>query len=215
MMQDAKAPTPMAGLTRQQIPNMLTNARVVLTVIFIALLAFYKVGHDRSWLLIAGLVLFIIAAITDFFDGYLARKWQVESAYGRVMDPVCDKVLVLGAYAMLAGPGFDIGNVQVSGVLPWMVVAMLGRELLVTALRGEIERHGQKFGAMMVGKVKTTVQLVAAPVLMFLILLGDINANAGDYAWVTFSLGLLVTIITLISGIPYLTAGVRILKQPG
>ncbi|MEZ6192856.1 MAG: CDP-alcohol phosphatidyltransferase family protein [Phycisphaerales bacterium] len=142
----------------RQLPNQLTLLRLVLAAVFFVLLNCYRYEADSpAWLLPVAIVVFILAAITDTLDGYLARKWHVESKFGRIMDPFCDKVLVIGAFVYLAGPRFvipgsvEIGDIDffsmVTGVYPWMVAVILARELLVTAIRGELEGEGVKFGA--------------------------------------------------------------------
>jgi len=87
-----------AMLQRQHIPNLLTMLRLLLAAVFFTLLASYQFGADQAWLLIPAMALFIAAALTDMLDGILARRWQVESKFGRIMDPFCDKVLILGAF---------------------------------------------------------------------------------------------------------------------
>ncbi|MFT3683676.1 MAG: CDP-alcohol phosphatidyltransferase family protein [Phycisphaerales bacterium] len=131
--------------------------------------------HQVDWVLISAAAMFIIACITDVADGYLARKWKVESAFGRIMDPFADKILVVGAFVFLAGPDFwwefPAGSpsrlsghgIQISGVYPWMAVVILGRELLVTSIRGVLEGQGIKFGADWWGKWKMILQSIAIP----------------------------------------------------
>jgi CDP-diacylglycerol--glycerol-3-phosphate 3-phosphatidyltransferase len=111
------------------------------------------------WLNIAFIV-YLIAIITDFLDGFLARRWHVEGAFGRVVDPFVDKVLVLGSFIFFAGKNFAIPNsvMTSTGVSPWMVVVILARELLVTSLRGDSESSGQAFGAQFSGKLKMGFQ---------------------------------------------------------
>ncbi|MFW6335567.1 MAG: CDP-alcohol phosphatidyltransferase family protein, partial [Phycisphaeraceae bacterium] len=155
-------------LERRQIPNALTVLRLIMSVVFFALLSL--AGTDPA-ALIASAVLFAAAASTDALDGYLARRWKVESAFGRVMDPLCDKVLVLGAFVYLAGPAFtaiaaDGDATQLSGVYPWMVVIMLLREFLVTGLRGMVEAAGVAFGANWYGKAKMILHSIGAPILL-------------------------------------------------
>src|ERR1700686_2868248 len=113
------------------------------------MLSYYQFAMGRPgdvlWLNVAFFV-YLIALITDFLDGYLARKWKVEGAFGRIVDPFVDKVLVLGSFIFFAGKNFTIPmtnpteipqNVKtITGVVPWMVVVILARELLVTTLRG-------------------------------------------------------------------------------
>src|SRR5690606_4636967 len=100
-----------------------------------------------------------------------------ESTFGRIMDPFCDKVLVIGAFIYLSGPRFVIADAvannewftMASGVYPWMVAIVLARELLVTGIRGEMEARGVQFGAQIWGKLKAILQLVAVPVILFIV----------------------------------------------
>jgi len=155
-------------MNKKSIPNQLTLLRLVFAAVFFAVLSFYQFAQSGDWLLWLALGLFVVGMITDFFDGYLARKWDATSVFGRIMDPFVDKVMVLGALVFLAGPGFvqreaifagdviyatwDANTRMISGVQPWMVVLMLARELLVTGIRGEMESRGIAFGANLWGK---------------------------------------------------------------
>lgn len=201
-------------LERRQIPNALTVLRLIMSVVFFALLSL--AGTDPT-ALIASAVLFAAAASTDALDGYLARRWKVESAFGRVMDPLCDKVLVLGAFVYLAGPAFAVADpggkaAQVSGVYPWMVVVMLLREFLVTGLRGMVESAGVKFGANWYGKAKMILQSFGAPILLVIAAVGI----EGDTAWLVWPRDVLVYAIvaaTLLSGMPYVTGAAKAMRS--
>ncbi|MFG0252788.1 MAG: CDP-alcohol phosphatidyltransferase family protein, partial [Phycisphaerales bacterium JB038] len=117
---------------RQHLPNLLTVLRLVLAAVFFVTLEQYRVGHDGGEIVLTiATVLFVVAACTDALDGHLARRWQVESTFGRIIDPLADKVLVLGAFIYLAGPRFSLpaDSGQISGVYPWMVVVILTREI--------------------------------------------------------------------------------------
>jgi CDP-diacylglycerol---glycerol-3-phosphate 3-phosphatidyltransferase len=161
----------------RHVPNILTFSRLILAAVFFALLSRYQyeVRGDR-WLLNIAFVIYLVALITDFFDGYLARRWKVASAFGRITDPFVDKVLVLGSLIFFAGKNFvipesDLGAVPdnvktITGVAPWMVVLILSRELLVTTFRGVSEASGKNFGAAFSGKLKMTLQSVAILVIL-------------------------------------------------
>ncbi|MDB5328769.1 MAG: pgsA, partial [Phycisphaerales bacterium] len=153
----------------RQVPNLITTSRLVLAVVFFACLSWYQYegrGHSTllSWAFLVGLV----AISTDFLDGYLARKWKVESRFGRVVDPFVDKILVLGSFIFFGGKNFIIadeflgGQIRVAhtitGITPAMTVIILGRELLVTSLRGLMESTGLSFGADRAGKIKMVLQ---------------------------------------------------------
>jgi CDP-diacylglycerol---glycerol-3-phosphate 3-phosphatidyltransferase len=150
-----------------QIPNAITVARLILSfILFVMLgLASTKPQDLPSMWLFWAFVVFFVAAITDVIDGALARRWNVTSGFGRVVDPFVDKILVLGCFVMFCGPNFMLhtegGYTSTSGVLPWLVVVLIARELLITVLRQVIESRGQTFGADWSGKLKTFIQLFA------------------------------------------------------
>ncbi len=111
------------------------------------------IAYEACW---AALAVFGIAALSDWFDGYLARRWQATSALGRQLDPLVDKVIVAGCFLyLLALPG------ERTGLRPWMVAVIVVRELIVQAIRSLIEGRGEPFGAKMAGKLKTTFQMLA------------------------------------------------------
>lgn len=210
---------------KKNIPNLLTMLRLILAAVFFVLLAYYRFDEDRSTILLPAIVLFILAAITDAMDGYYARKWEVESKFGRIMDPFCDKVLILGALLFLSGPGFaffkwmshdgmaELGPQQVSGVLPWMVVVIFSRELLVTGIRGELEGSGHKFGANMWGKLKMILQSIVVPIVLFIVYLIDTELiDPRLLIWPRDILVYATVIVTVLSGLPYVTGARRIIK---
>lgn len=209
---------------RLQIPNLITMARVLLAIVFVALLGSITtrslnadptgvdrlgdLAHASTAMLVTAAALFIIAALSDALDGHLARKWKAESKFGRIMDPFADKFLVLGAFIMLAGPGFasfteGIGRIQVSAISGWMAVAMVARELLVTSIRGAYESEGVDFSAGWSGKGKMILQSVAVPVILLVIAFGDPRPDTNArtllllLAWAT-------TIVTILSAFPYI-----------
>src|SRR3954453_1767030 len=140
----------------RHVPNALTGFRLVLAAVFFVLLSFYQYeGRGDPYLLSSAFVIYVLALVTDWLDGYLARKWDAGSAFGRVVDPFADKILVLGAFIFFAGKTFIIPEMEshghdshmvvrtTTGVAPGMVVLLLARELLVTSLRGISESAGQ------------------------------------------------------------------------
>lgn len=149
------------------LPNQLTLLRLVLAIVFFAILSGYSQRQPQTWRLDVSLAIFIVAGITDYLDGYFARKHNQVTALGRILDPVVDKVLVCGGFIFLAGPAFcKADGVNITGVREWMVVVILGRELLVTGLRGFSESRGIQFGAEFVGKAKMWIQSVTIGVLL-------------------------------------------------
>lgn len=213
-------------------PNALTLLRLVLAAGFFLSLAFYRFPTSRPWLLLLAVVLFGAAAITDALDGYLARRWNAETAFGRIMDPFADKVLVIGAFIFLAGPNFvphhpifplprtNLTMSPVSGVDPWMVVVILARELLVTSMRGVLEARGVRFAAGISGKLKMVLQSVAVPFVLVVLWLGTTQrswAGMGDStmplpAWCRVSIDVVVRLTvaaTVLSALPYIVRGWR------
>ena len=128
------------------VPNQLTLARLVLSVVVFGLIGF-------RWYATAT-VTFLIAASTDWIDGYYARKYGQVTKLGRILDPFVDKIIICGAFIFLvAEPN--------SGIRAWMAVLVVAREILVTALRSYIELGGGDFSANMSGKLKMVFQCVA------------------------------------------------------
>ncbi len=210
----------MSTAIKQALPNLITMTRLVLAVAFFVLLACYRDPDTQRWLINTSIVLFLLGVTTDFLDGYLARKWAVVSVFGRVMDPLCDKILILGALIMLAGPGFvrlDLSNplephrILTSGIQPWMVVLILFREMLVTGLRSLAESRGIAFSAVLSGKVKMVLQSAVIPIVLLLV--G--NFDPRDHQWSAITRDVLVwsmVVVTVISGLPYVFRARLLLK---
>jgi CDP-diacylglycerol---glycerol-3-phosphate 3-phosphatidyltransferase len=209
----------------RQIPNSLTVLRLVLAGAFFLALTQYRYPSDHVLWANVAIGLFIFAAATDWLDGYLARKWNVESVFGRIMDPFCDKVLVLGAFIYLAGTRFimpdrlaqDTLFTMSTGVYGWMVVLILARELLVTSVRGLLESMGVSGAAKWSGKAKMIVQAVAIPILIFLavnIVPHRAEYHWGEWAWMSCNvIAYIVVIVTIWSGIPYIAGLRRVLAE--
>ena len=196
------------------LPNAITSMRLALAVACLALLtvAGASTGATRvacgDW----AIVIFIVASLTDILDGYLARRWNAITPFGRVMDPFVDKVLVLGTFVILAGPGLAGGpDGQASGVAAWMVVVMLARELLVTSLRGVLEGMGRPFPADRFGKAKMLLQCVAAPYAINEATHGWYAPQATGHAIAQWTLWLAVA-ATALSGLPSLLRATTLLK---
>lgn len=220
MVTDHSNPSPLAN-PKSQVPNQLTILRLVLSGVFFLTLNQYRypVGPD-GWIIVAFFV-FIAAAITDWLDGFLARRWHAESTFGRIMDPFCDKVLVIGAFIYLAGPRMVIPAAvergewftMASGVYPWMVAIVLARELLVTGIRGEMESRGVQFGAQVWGKFKAVLQLVAVPVILFVVWQGPRLPEHRWMGWVRDVMVYATVVVTVLSGLPYITSAVKAMRN--
>jgi len=203
-----------------QIPNAITLARLVLSLALFVMLGLISAEPSAlpSMLVLVAFVTYAIAAITDFIDGALARRWNVTSGFGRVVDPFVDKILVLGSFMMLAGPNFwlvqDGRLVSTTGVMPWLVVLLTSRELLITVLRQVAESRGKSFGADWSGKLKTTIQLLAiGAILLYLNYANLLPADMKKAAlWLRDGLIWATAIITVISGIIYVQRAVRLVQ---
>ena len=134
------------------VPNKISAARLLLSCVLFVLIPLHY-----YWL---ALILFVVAAGTDWIDGWYARKFNQVTQLGRILDPFCDKILICGAYILLAVEMNDLFPwfAQITG---WMAVVVVGRELLVTVLRSLIEGAGGDFSAKMAGKLKMVFQCVA------------------------------------------------------
>jgi CDP-diacylglycerol--glycerol-3-phosphate 3-phosphatidyltransferase len=185
------------------LPNLITISRLVFTAgVFVCLemaadmlrhekpltLAFHP-GTAMTWIAFG---LFLVAAITDFLDGYLARKWNLVTAFGRVADPFADKVLIAGSLICLLQ--FPAATTILT---TWYVVVVVAREFLVTAVRGVVEASGRPFPADRLGKWKMVTQCFTVACLITIV--------AGAQFWVVpghvgFWLSL---VLTVVSGINY------------
>ncbi|GMV27677.1 MAG: hypothetical protein AMXMBFR58_37080 [Phycisphaerae bacterium] len=209
-----------AGSVRRALPNALTMLRLLIAAAFFVFLGIGSVriasGHDH-WVIVPfstrtllwlTAVLFIVGALTDALDGYLARRWNTITVFGRIMDPFADKVLVVGAFICLCGPKFQVTlpdgtHDQLTGVAPWMAVTVLARELLVTSIRGWFESQGIDFSASLTGKLKMIFQSVSIPAILILLAW----TNADPPTWVRLAIDIicwLMVVMTILSAIPYI-----------
>ncbi|NLF73971.1 MAG: CDP-diacylglycerol--glycerol-3-phosphate 3-phosphatidyltransferase [Candidatus Anammoximicrobium sp.] len=185
-------------LTMLNVPNALTLARLVLSIVVFVLV-------PCRWYY-AALWVFIVAASTDWVDGYWARRFHQVTQLGRIFDPFVDKIIVCGLFIFLAAePG--------SGVSAWMAVVVVGRELLVTALRGFIEQSGGDFSAKMSGKLKMVLQCLAGGFSLAKLMYDGGTAPSWLQAiWmpglVTVTVWLAV-LLTIYSGLQYVVAATK------
>ncbi len=183
------------------VPNQLTTIRLILAVVLFCLIAFERF-MPAMWV-------FIVAAGTDWVDGFYARRYNQVTTLGRILDPFADKIIICGTFIFLAAlPG--------SQVVPWMAVVVVGRELLVTVLRSFLEQHGSDFSAKMSGKLKMVLQCVACAVSLFALSYLRATPAATPPAWVHTTLLIAVwsaVVLTIISGIVYVFAAIKLLRQ--
>ena len=184
------------------VPNLLTMARLVLSVV-----VFVLVPCGRYFW---ALWVFIVAASTDWVDGYWARRFNQVTQLGRIFDPFVDKIIVCGLFIFLAAE-------KGSGITAWMAVVVVGRELLVTALRGFIEQSGGDFSAKMSGKLKMVFQCVAGGFSLGALMYADEQAPLWlqmilPKAWLLAILPVLVwaaVLSTIYSGLQYVIATMK------
>lgn len=190
------------------LPNQLTTLRLILSMVLFGFIAW-----EYYW---TSLVLFVIAAGTDWLDGYYARKYGQVTTLGRILDPFADKVIICGTFIFLA----VIPAMQAVpwGLRAWMVVVVVGRELLVTALRSFIEQRGSDFSASMSGKLKMVLQCIAAGACLFYLHypvagVGQPPAAPGWVWWVLVLSVWSAVLLTVYSGVVYIFVAVRLLRQ--
>jgi cardiolipin synthase len=181
---------------RWTLPNILTYGRVVAVPVVVVLLFW----PDLAWMRWTALCIFILAGVTDFFDGYLARAWSQQSSLGRMLDPIADKLLVAAVLLML------VADHTITGFSIWAAIVILCREILVSGLREYLAELKVSVPVSRVAKWKTTLQLVALGFLIAgraadLIVPGVTEAGL-ILLWVA-------AILTLYTGWDYMKAGLK------
>lgn len=174
------------------VPNALSSLRFI-----IAVLVCWWI--EQHWY-IAALIAFIIAVSTDWIDGWWARKFNQVTKVGRILDPFVDKIIICGTMIGLAGQ-------PESGLAPWIATLVVGRELLVTSLRGMIEGKGGDFSAKQLGKWKMVLQCGAVVACMLTLIY---PSNTPDWMlWGRFICIWGAVLLTLVSGIEYILLATR------
>lgn len=169
------------------LPNKLTMARIIMVPIVMALMLS---GHN-----IAALVIFCVASVTDFLDGYLARKYSLVSSFGKIMDPLADKLLAFGAL---------ICFVQLGVVSVWAPMIIIAREFFVTSMRVVAVSKGKVIAASWWGKIKTNVQLFA--IIFALLLYNNFAFVAGVLIWIA-------ALFTVSSWVAYIFENISVFKD--
>jgi cardiolipin synthase len=199
------AVTPASGRSHSlSLPNLLTFGRIAAIPAVVACLYWQSLLHGGLWLRWVALGLFIAAAVTDFFDGYLARAWHQQSSLVRRHDPIADKLLVASCLLMLAADG------TIRGWSLWAAIIILCREILVSGLREFLAELRVSVPVTRLAKWKTFAQLVAVGFLLV--------GRAGDlvfpYTTLTgLTLLWLSAVVTLYTGWDYFRAGLKYLIE--
>ena len=183
------------------VPNIISLARLVLAIVLFALIEGVVGRQD-----LAALVLFVFAAATDWVDGWYARKYGAVSRLGRIFDPLVDKVIVCGTFVLLA-------DRTGSAILPWMALVIVVRELVVTAIRAEMERTGLDFSAAWSGKLKMLFQCAAIALELGTRAWPELMLGPVSIHQVTVRVVWLAVISTIWSGLEYILAARPLLSQ--
>jgi cardiolipin synthase len=194
------------------LPNILTYARIVAVPLVVACMYGQEILQGGIWLRWVALGLFIAAGVTDILDGYIARSWGQQSSFGRMLDPIADKLLVASCLLMLAADG------TIRGWSLWAAIVILCREILVSGLREYLAELRVSVPVTRLAKWKTSLQLVAIGFLL--------AGNAGDevvakHLGITFApvthIGLILlwvsAVLTLYTGYDYFRAGIHHLVE--
>jgi len=184
--------------THWNVPNALTVARIVLALVLFGLL------ECRCYATV--LVLFLIAACTDWIDGWWARKFNQCTVFGRIMDPFADKLIVCGTLVYFV----TIPTITDAkyGLAVWMVVVIVARELLITTIRAFLEQQGRDFSAKMSGKLKMVFQCVAIPACLLWVM-----TEPQQPVWIYCVMIVSVwatLLITIYSGMLYVAAALKL-----
>ena len=201
--------------------NKITMVRILMIPFFI----YFALQADKTSLIIA-LVLFCLASVTDFLDGYIARKYNQVTDFGKFVDPLADKLLVTAALLIFIE----------KGIFPaWMVFIVLAREFIITSLRNVAAAKGKVLAASWTGKVKTCVQIAGIIIDFFVLILisgsledmntaiassiGVIGGAAGPTAVLTAGFGIpnivawVVTLVTIYAGVDYMVKNWDLVKD--
>ncbi len=181
-----------------RVPNILSGTRIILSPIFLILWF-----QGEFWLKAIALAVYIIAAITDYFDGYYARKYQVETNLGIFLDPLADKFLTFSGFIVL--PFID------SSQFPWWAIGLIiFRDVFITVLRVYMKKKNQTMQTRFTAKAKTTIQMIFLYIGLVAGLFQGVDFFVGDWVELLLSTNILlvlmifVTFVTLYSGFEYI-----------
>ncbi len=182
------------------LPNLLTYGRIAAAPLVGA--TFFIPGNAGPWI---AFVIFVVASVTDYFDGYLARIWNQQSALGRMLDPIADKLLVAVSILVLVADG------MLAGWTIWAAIIILMREILVSGLREFLAELQVSVPVTRLAKWKTTLQLVAIATLLIAPALQ--GAKVGMLIDAALSMFWIAALVTLYTGYDYFRAGISHLMK--
>ena len=177
------------------LPNKLTVMRVILIPFFVAALL-YDNGSSQTMRIVAN-VIFIVASLTDLFDGKIARKYNLVTNFGKFMDPLADKLLVCSALICL---------IQLGQLPAWVVIIFISREFIISGFRLVAADNGIVIAASYWGKFKTTFQMIAVILMIF---------NIPALATVTMIMLVIAVVLTVISLVDYVAKNIEVLTKGG
>ena len=188
------------------LPNALTIFRVILTPIFI-----YLLFSSSMYSNLYALIIFILASVTDAFDGYYARKYNIETEFGNFLDPLADKILVSSAF---------ISFYLLDLIELWMVVVILSRDFFITCLRIVMKKNGQSLKTSRIAKSKTAVQLILIIFILIFLALEKMEASMfslfGNIILeynIVYNATFIVSIFTFYTGFRYFQNNYDIIKK--
>ncbi|MEE9442742.1 MAG: CDP-diacylglycerol--glycerol-3-phosphate 3-phosphatidyltransferase [candidate division Zixibacteria bacterium] len=189
-------------------PNKLTLARIVLSPVF---MVFFLM--ENVYCRVLSMVIFIVAALTDVWDGHLARKYNITTGFGKFMDPLADKILTSTAFVSFLALGY---------VKAWMIMLIIIREFIITGLRSLAAYRGMIISPTMSAKFKTVLQMTTIVTILLYINLKTVMESAG-YSGGFFDSPLVIqvfdwmmlstTVVTVLTGIDYLIKNGSIIKE--
>lgn len=171
------------------LPNKLTLLRIILVPVFVVMYLYE--------MYIPAFIVFIVASITDMLDGKIARKYNLVTNFGKIMDPLADKILVYAAFCIFVAEG---------KVASWMLIIILFREFIVAGMRTVAASEGIVIAAGMTGKIKTVLQMIAVPLLIISSLHNVISILAQVFLWASL-------FMTVISGIEYVAKNKKVFSM--
>ena len=195
---------PPSPARRISVPNLLTYARMAAVPVVIGSMYWSDFLGGGLWLHWVALAVFIAAGVTDFFDGYFARVWGQQTTFGRMLDPIADKLLVASCLLMLAGNG------TIKGLTLWAAVVILCREILVSGLREYLAGLRVSVPVTRLAKWKTGFQMGAIGT----VLAGDSSATLLHLGWLPVtaigeSMLWIAAVLTLVTGWEYVQASLN------